>query len=129
MNGYLFLAGCLTVILAIVHSALGELLIFRHLRHSPCFTLAEGPLKKRHLNTLWSTWHLISIFGLGFAAILMWLAQSDVAQDKSVGILLIIGVSFLISAAFWLWGTKGKHPAWFVLLAIAILTMSSAGSI
>jgi len=129
MNGYLFLAGCLAVLLAIVHSVLGELLIFRHLRQSPCFTLAEGPLKKRHLNTLWSTWHLISIFGLGFAALLMWLSQTDVMQSQSLGVLLIIGVSFLISAAFWLWGTKGKHPAWFVLLAIAILTISAAASI
>ena len=38
MDVYLLIAGCLAIVLGIIHSILGEYLIFRHLRESNVFS-------------------------------------------------------------------------------------------
>lgn len=126
MNTYLLISGCLALVLGGIHSILGEFLIFRHLKESYIFSDDESSkLKKRYLNTLWSTWHLVTIFGWGFGAILIVLSFSEFPERALNDILLVVSVTFLVSAVYWLFGTKGKHPAWIILAFISFLVLCS----
>lgn len=118
---YLLIAGVLALILGVVHSVLGEKLIFKRLR-SIDLTLVSGSqaISPQHLRTIWSTWHLISIFGYGLGAILLILSLSP--NDAIDLISKAVELTFLVSAIFWLIGTRGRHPAWFVFLMIALLS-------
>jgi len=123
MNYYYLIAGSLTIALGIIHSALGEILIFRHLRNSDIFSdTGNAELKPRHYNTLWSAWHLVTLFGCGLGITLLVLSISHSPVSSVNNISITISVMFIISAIYWLFGTKGKHPAWIVLSAISILT-------
>lgn len=124
MNVYLLTSGCLAIVLGIIHSILGEFLIFRHLRESELFSDdGNTKLKKRYLNTLWSTWHLVTLFGWGFGAILILLSFSELAEKSLKDLLLVVGITFFVSSIYWLFGTKGKHPAWVVLAIIALMAL------
>ena len=58
MQMALFGAGLLAFATGLVHSLLGERLIFRRLReHGASVT------ESRRLGILWATWHLASVFG------------------------------------------------------------------
>ena len=113
MNLYYLIAGVLAIVLGVIHSILGEVLIFRRLRNSK--------LQIRHYNTLWSTWHLVTLFGFGFGAILIVLSWDNSLDTIIYNISTVISVLFFISAIYWLISTKGKHPAWVVLGSISLM--------
>ena len=119
---YYLISGFLAITLGVVHSILGEVLVFRHLRESDVFSdNAESKLKKRHYKTIWSTWHLVTLFGWGFGAILIiqsWSISSEITLNK---ISMAISLLFLVSAIYWFIGTRGKHPAWVILGMISFL--------
>jgi len=121
MDLYLFIAGILTFILGIVHSILGEKLIFKRLRATD-LTLLSGSqaLSKRHLRTLWSTWQLVTLFGFGLGSILIVLSLPSGGSMELVS--KTISLTFAVSSIFWGLGTHGKHPAWLILLIIAVLS-------
>jgi hypothetical protein len=113
----LLIAAALLVAIAAAHSYLGEryilIRLFRRedlprLRGSDWFT------KK----TLRFAWHITSVAWLGFAAILVVLAQHSV-QPGSVA--RIVGVTFLVSAAVSGLASRGRHYSWIVFLAIGLL--------
>jgi len=124
MISLLHIAGILVLMLGVIHSALGEVLIFKRLR-STDLTLASGSpaLSPRHLRALWSTWHLASIFGfgLGLTLLIFTLYPSDAIKLATKG----ISITFLVSSLFWGLGTRGKHPAWIVFLIISALSWFS----
>lgn len=61
---YLATAAGLAVLIGIVHSFLGERLIFRKLRDGSFVPDREAPpLSARNVRILWATWHLASVFG------------------------------------------------------------------
>ena len=121
---YLLIAGCLAIVLGIIHSILGEYLIFRHLRESNVFSDdGKSKLQKRYLSTLWSTWHLVTLFGWGFGASLIVLSFPELPEKAINDLLLVVGATFFISSIYWLFGTKGKHPAWVVLAIIALMVL------
>ena len=69
----LFFAGCLVFLLGLIHSVLGERLIFSRLRDGGIIPTKGGSLlKERHVRILWASWHLATIFGCGIGAILCW---------------------------------------------------------
>src|SRR5262249_62165946 len=85
MNVYFAVAGVLALLLGLAHSVLGELLLIRRLTndHLPPiapFSLVE--LRKLGLagsadltrRTLRFTWHLPTVLGAAFGAILLWLS-------------------------------------------------------
>ena len=122
MNYYLFIAGSLALILGVIHSVLGESLIFRRLHASHLDKSTKTPfLSERHVRTLRATWHLISLFGWGFAAILIGLSWLDSSINHLGFIKGVMIVMFSISSLYWFIGTRGKHPAWVVFITIAIL--------
>ncbi len=122
MNPFFLVAGLLAVLLGAIHSVLGEVLIFRHLRRKGPVSSSGSPiLTGRQVRTLRATWHLVSWFGWGFAAILLHWSGSASSDAHLAFAQSVMMVTFLTSALYWLVATKGKHPAWIVLLIIGIL--------
>ena len=127
MNVYLVSAGLLSIALGLAHSILGEMLIFRRLRADRLTSPAGPPLlTKRHVAVLWSTWHLLTLLGWGIGAVLIWLAWQTPPIASLSTISTILSATFLISGVFWLYGTRGRHPAWIVFLLISGLLWSGA---
>ena len=122
MQTLLAVAGGLAIVTGIAHSVLGELLIFRHLRSGTLVpTHGAPPLQGRNVRILWATWHLATVFGWAFAAILLRVAfQPDVPLLPLVAgatVAANIGGSLLV-----LVGTRGRHPGWVALAVVAALT-------
>lgn len=123
MNIHLTAASALCFIIGLIHSVLGEVLIFRRLRRPGALVPTEGgtALRERHVRILWASWHLATVFGWCVAAVLGWLAQrGQVAlaaslPAKAAAAALLAG-AFLVHV-----GTKGRHPGWAGLLAAAVL--------
>lgn len=120
MNRLLLAASVVSAALGIAHSVIGDLLIFKPLRQKQTENAdALRILSRRRWDALWSTWHLLTIFGLGFAAVLFVLAGNSAAPLQDLR--LPLAVTFLAGTVFWIYGTRGKHPAWIVLLILAAL--------
>lgn len=113
-------AAVVCVLVAIVHSLLGELLIFGKLRTRGVMpTEAAAPLRSGNIRILWATWHLASVLGLGFAAILFAIGFGHTALDPFI--LHAVIWAFAGSSALVLLATRGRHPGWVGLMAVAIL--------
>jgi hypothetical protein len=121
MNLYFLAAAVLTILVGLVHSILGERLIFRRMRTSGFIPVNGGPvLREPHVRILWAAWHLVTVMGWGLAAFLAWVAfrVPGTAPDF---LLHATAATMLASAVIVLVGTKGKHPGWVGLLAVSFL--------
>ena len=122
MNSYLMAAGVLAFIVGLVHSVLGEVLIFRGLRSRGIVPTDGGQLlQERHVRILWASWHVLTVLGWCVATILWWLAQDSSRSQSHVFVARAIAAAMLVSAALVFVGTKGKHPGWAGLLGVAVL--------
>ncbi|HZG66418.1 MAG TPA: hypothetical protein VEZ12_06725 [Herpetosiphonaceae bacterium] len=123
MDTYMVAAGALLLVVAAIHSALGEILMFRHLRsHGLVPTLAAPPLKERHIRILWASWHVLTVLGWAFGAVLLRLAYPSDEHAICTFTEQAIVFAFLAGALLVLVGTKGKHLGWVGLLGVAALT-------
>lgn len=125
MESYFFIAAILVLIVGVIHSALGEYLIFRHLRQNGIVpSLAAPPLRERHVRILWASWHIVTVFGFAFAfgVVLLWLSQPVKNENYEPFIQAVIIYSMLASSCLVLWATRGKHPGWLGLAAVALFT-------
>jgi hypothetical protein len=121
MNTYFLIAAILVFLVGIIHSALGEYLIFRHLRRKNIIpTLAAPPLRERHVRILWATWHIVTIFGFVFGILLLKLSQATGNGNQEIFIKEIIIYAMIASSLLVLWATKGRHPGWVGLAAVAL---------
>jgi len=121
MNSYFVVAGCLAFVLGLIHSVLGEVLIFRHMRKGSFVPTDGSPvLRERHVRILWATWHVVAVFAWGFGAILLRLSYPSSQYIVQAFVVNAIMLSMLTASLIVLVGTKGKHPGWLVLLVIAI---------
>ena len=128
MQVLLAVAAGLAIVTGIAHSVLGELLIFRHLRSGTLIPTRGAPqLQGRNVRILWATWHLATVFGWAFAAILL-----RVALQPDVPLLpLVAGATIAANAGgslLVLVGTRGRHPGWIALAAVAALTWGALRS-
>jgi hypothetical protein len=122
MNNFLLLSGIVAIALGLCHSILGERLIFNRIKRTEHLDRQETDLlSKRLWAALRTTWHLTSLLGFGFAAMLFWMSISETSRGQQHWPSLIITVTFLLSAVFWLIGTRGKHPGWIPMVLIALL--------
>jgi hypothetical protein len=123
MNWFFVSAGVLTIVIGLIHSLLGERLIFRRMRLAGLIPTNGGQgLREPHVRILWASWHLVTAMGVGFAVVLFWLAlPSSRSQAQSIVAWTIVG-SMIASSSLVLVGTKGKHLGWAGLLGVAILT-------
>lgn len=112
MSAYLLAAGVVALVVGVIHSLLGEILIFRHLRNKTLVpALGAPPLRERHIRILWASWHIPTVFCWAFTAVLLNISTLERAAI----------FAFSASAMLVLIGTKGKHPGWLGLLAVAVL--------
>jgi hypothetical protein len=120
MNTLLLAAGLLSILVGLIHSILGELLIFKKLREDSFIpTLAMQPLHEKSVRILWATWHLASIFGWGIGAILISLSKSNFATSDVI--IQYIAFSMFFSGVLVLVATRAKHPGWIGLCTVAVL--------
>ena len=124
MEFYLFAAGCLIIVLGLIHSVMGEFLIFQRMRQGGVIPINGQPvLKERHVRILWASWHLVTIFGWGLGIILLGYSLPDSGYATLSFVENTVLISTLSGALLVFIGTKAKHPGWVVLLAIAFLLM------
>lgn len=125
MNIYFLIAGILCFILGLVHSILGEYLIFKTKRDKKNLvpTKVSTGLKERHLRIIWATWHLASFFGWCIGAFLIKISfgQNNASVEFIDFMINSIIYTMFASSFLVLIGTNGKHPGWAVLLLIGIL--------
>jgi ABC-type Mn2+/Zn2+ transport system permease subunit len=122
MNSYFVAAAFLAFLVGLVHSILGEVLIFRRMRRGGLIPTEGGALlRESNVRILWASWHVLTVFGWLVAAILFWLSRQSSQQSSHAFIESAIIVSMLAGSAFVLVGTKARHPGWVGLLGVAIL--------
>ncbi|MBK6598726.1 MAG: hypothetical protein IPG25_12900 [Proteobacteria bacterium] len=129
MQPLLATAAVLAIVTGVVHSLLGERLIFRHLRQSSLVRSLPGPLLQgRNVRILWVTWHLASVFGWAFAGLLWQLAQNPGVALSASSVLGASAAGFLAGALLVLVGTRGRHPGWVALGAVGFLSWAAIGA-
>lgn len=122
MNIWLFFAGILAFVVGLVHSVLGEVLIFRHLRNGNIIPTQGKPLlPERSIRILWATWHIASIFGWGIGVILLYLSQTELEPVLKNQVVQAVAYSMFFSGLLVFVATKAKHPGWVGLMGVAIL--------
>lgn len=122
MNTTLIVAGILITLVGVVHSALGEILIFSRMRKGTLVPKIGKPiLRERHVRILWATWHLVTIFGFGFAAVLFQAALPASEAAIYDAALNSTAVVMLVGSVLVCFATKGMHPGWVGLLVVALL--------
>ena len=130
MNTYLLIAAALTVSLALAHSVLGEIKIFRYLKDDGVPVLRGIPLlwkiSSPTTRTLRFVWHIASILGLGLAAILVYFSSLVALSAGDLLILKIIAVTMFLAGLLTLIFTKGAHLGWIVFWLIAGFTLLPA---
>lgn len=124
MQNYMLAAGIIAISVGLVHSVLGEVLIFSRLRSDGVVPTEGAPaLKERHVRILWASWHIVTVFGCAIGAILLRMALPFSENVLQVFVENTIVVSMLASAALVLVGTNGMHPGWLGLLGVAVFTL------
>jgi hypothetical protein len=114
MEGLLYFAAVLAVVLGAVHSLLGErYILIRLFRRSDLPKLFGSP--EFTARTLRFAWHITTVAWFGFAALLVHAGRGDLPV---AGMLQIIGLTFVASGFLPLLLTRGKHLSWLVLFVI-----------
>ena len=117
-SGLLVAAGLLTLT-AMAHSVLGErYILIRLFRRDSLPRLFGSDRFTRR--TLRFAWHLTSVAWLGFAVLLVFLARET--APSSYVLLKVVSATFLLTALITALASRGKHLAWPVFLAVAVLT-------
>ncbi|MEZ4397970.1 MAG: hypothetical protein R3C71_13765 [Candidatus Krumholzibacteriia bacterium] len=113
------LAALLAVLLAVAHSSLGErFILIRLLRRQDLPRLFGSDRFTRR--TLRFAWHLSSVAWLGLAAALVLQAGEDLESARE-RLLLALSLTFLVSGAITALVSRGRHLAWPVFVAVALL--------
>ena len=122
MNAYLATAGVLVLVVGLVHSVLGEVLIFRRMRNGG-FVPTHGAkvIGAGHVRIIWASWHIVTVLGWLIGAVLLWLSARPADAAPGFPLLPAIAMAMLISAALVLVATRARHPGWAGLLAVAVL--------
>jgi hypothetical protein len=129
MQPLLATAAILATATGLVHSILGERLVFRHLRQASLVpSLPAPPLRERNVRILWATWHLASVFGWALAALLWQLAKDPDVALPARSVLSASAFGFVTGALLVLVGTRGRHPGWIALGAVGILSWAAIGA-
>jgi hypothetical protein len=126
-NWCFFTAGFLMTVIGLIHSLLGERLIFGRMRSGGLIPTNGGQvLREPYVRILWATWHVATAMAMGIAVVLFWLAlPSSRPMGQSLAAVAIIG-TMIVSSSLVLVATKGKHPGWAGMLCVAVLAAIGA---
>ena len=119
----LILAATLMFAMGIAHSWLGERYILIRLFKRDGLPQLFGSTAFT-IGTLRFVWHLTTVAWRGLAWPILIAAGGAVSKDQVLG---VIGVVALVSAAFPLYFTKGKHLSWLVFLLVGVLMLLARG--
>jgi hypothetical protein len=125
MNTCLITGAILAVLISVVHSYLGERYILTRLFRRAALPHLFGSDRFTR-QTLRFAWHLSSIAWIGFAGIMISFTYVDPLQSRRVA-LQIISLTFVIHAIITAYATRGRHLAWIVYLAIALVCWLGIG--
>src|SRR5688572_8756408 len=121
MRVALIIASLLILALGVVHSYLGErYIIVRLLRRSDLPRLFGSDEFTRH--TLRFAWHLTTVVWLGVALLLLVMAQAGEQGLSLRSLGVVVTVTAGASAVVTFIGSRTRHPASYVFLAVAVLT-------
>jgi len=124
MNWPFAIAGFLTVIVAAVHSFLGERWVFSRIRQLSIVPTNGGNiLREPHVRILWATWHVVSVLGLAISACLFLLAVAPVPRQVVQFVGVAVAVGMFASSALVFIGTRARHVGWVGLLAVSVLSV------
>jgi ABC-type Mn2+/Zn2+ transport system permease subunit len=127
MSPLLVAAAVLTFLVGLVHSLLGEALVFRRMRQGGVVPTDGGRvIGEGHVRIIWASWHALTVFGWCVAFVLLWLAQPAHEQARPA-LALGIAVAMLVGSGLVLFATRGRHPGWLGLLGVAALAWSATG--
>lgn len=115
------LALVLLVATGLAHSYLGERYLLMRLFKRQDLPKLLGSTAFT-IGTLRFVWHLTTVawWGMGYLVYFAW--SGTVGKDQ---VLAVIGVTSLVSAAFPLYFTRGRHLSWIVFLLIGGLVLAS----
>lgn len=118
MSPRLVTAALLLALIGVAHSVLGERYILIRLFRRPELPklFGDDSFTRR---TLRFAWHLTAVAWWGFAALLLVLAQPGVALERAA--LQVVAGTFLATAIVTALASRGRHLAWPVFLAVALL--------
>lgn len=123
MNWYFVAAATLVFAIGLVHSLLGERLIFRRMRTTGIVPTNGGQvLREAHVRILWASWHVVTLMGWCVGVLLLWLAIPSSRLVGHSSMATAVAVTMLVSSILILVGTRGRHAGWVGLLGVAILT-------
>ena len=120
----LYIAAFLLLAVGAAHSVLGERYILIRLFRRPDLPKLFGGTAFT-IRTLRFAWHLTSVAWWGFAALLVQLGSGKAGSAR---IAATIGVTFLVTGLLTLIGSRARHLAWPVFLAIGSLALWAAAS-
>ena len=119
MNTWLVVATVLAVLVGLIHSVLGEVLIFQRQPRD-----AHGRRRlQRPFDILWACWHIATVFGLALAAVLWQLALLPESFVLRGFLLNAVAAAYAVSGLLVLVGTRGRHPGWAGLGTVAVLVL------
>ncbi|MES2583751.1 MAG: hypothetical protein V4627_13610 [Pseudomonadota bacterium] len=121
MNTYFVAAATTAFVVGLMHSVLGEILIFRRLRLRGFVPTNGGNvLNERHVRIIWATWHIVTVFGWCLGAVLLRLSLPAGPAGTVVFIEQAMVLAALAASALVFFGTRAKHPGWIGLLVMAV---------
>lgn len=123
MNPLFLTASAVLTAVALAHSVLGEILVFRGLRtHGMVPTAGRPVLREAHVRILWGSWHLVTVLGLALSA-LLWRLGTTPWNDAALAAWVadVAGIATLASGLLVFVATRGRHPAWVPLMVVATL--------
>jgi hypothetical protein len=128
VNWYFVVAAALAFLVGLVHSVLGERLIFRRLRQGGIVPTNGGNLLgERHVRILWASWHVLTVFGWCMASVLLCLSLPSASASSAWFVGQAFVIATLAGSALVFIGTRAMHPGWAGLLGVAVLVWLGRG--
>ena len=119
----LYAAAAALYLTGLAHSYLGErYILIRLFRRDDLPQLFGGTAFT--IGTLRFAWHLTTVAWWGFAYLAFIASQGPVSTDQ---VLATVGGVALVSAAFPLYFTRGRHLSWIVFLIVGVLAFLARG--
>lgn len=109
-------AALLAIGIGLIHSYLGEKYILIRLFRQPLPKLFGDDWFTKQ--TLRFVWHILTVTWFGFAATLIVLESPEVSRSS---LIMVVGVTFAITALIALIASRAKHLSWIVFGAISAL--------
>lgn len=126
MNTFLLAAALLLVAVGLIHSVLGEVLIFRRMRKNGLVPTEGGDLlRESHTRILWASWHIQTLLGWCIAYVLFGLAALQPSETVTI-VGASVSTAMLGASALVFVGTRARHPGWAGLLGVAVLVWAGS---